>query len=154
MTDLELFVKQYRPDLVSITEKNGEYVIGQLDGQDLPNLAEIENLITKYLATSSPEANLNKMIDLYFQKGQELISEFIKENLMLGITQAGKTSVVRKAMSEVFSALQTGALLDAIAELRAIPAESKDAVFITDARILGYINKIETFAGLPLSESV
>jgi len=154
MTALELFVKQYRPDLVSITEENGKYVIGQLNGQDLPNLGEIENLITKYLATSSPEANLNKMIDLYFQKGQELISQFIKENLMLGITEAGKTSIVRKAMGEVFTALQTGALLDAIAELRAIPAELKDGVFISDARILAYINKIEEFCGLPLSENV
>jgi len=64
--------------------------------------------------------------------GHQVIAEMATENILLGITQAGKTSSVRKASAEVISALSTGSLYDAIAEIRTIPAESKDAVFFFD----------------------
>jgi hypothetical protein len=86
--------------------------------------------------------------------GRQLINSFIQENVELGITQAGKTKAVRQAMAEVTSCLMTGSLYDAIDELRIIPAEYKDLVFITDARILSYINKIETHLELTLSTEV
>lgn len=155
MTDLELFIYQYRPDLVSITvNQDGSYTIGQLEGQDLPNLEEIINLIDKYNKTSSPQAVINKVVSSAMTKGQSIIQEFIAENLVLGITQAGKTKEVRQAMAEVTSCLMTGSLYDAIDELRLIPAEAKDSTFITDVRILSYINKIETYLGLELSTEI
>ena len=58
---------------------------------------------------------------------------------------------VRKAMTEVLLALQTGSLYDAIAEAKAIPVESKDETFLSDARLLLFINKIETYLEVPLS---
>ena len=97
---------------------------------------------------------LRDQVAIAISTGQRLVREFIEENIILGITEAGKTKAVRKAMSEVISCLYTGAFFDAIDELRSIPAELKDGVFISDARILTYINKIEEFCGLPLSESV
>jgi hypothetical protein len=83
--------------------------------------------------------------------GKDLVITFAAENVLLGITQAGMTNAVRGATAGAVSALQTGSLYDAIAEVRAIPAESKDATFITDPRMLGFINKIEEYLGLPLS---
>ena len=88
------------------------------------------------------------------QFGEQMISEMAAENVLLGITQAGKTNAVRKASSEVINALQTGSLYDAIAEIRAIPSESKDAIFLSDARLLVVVNKIETYLELPHSESL
>jgi hypothetical protein len=86
--------------------------------------------------------------------GVGLARDFTVENIMLGITQYNKTNEVRKALAEVWSALETGSLNDAIVEMRAIPANKKDAIFITDARILVMINKLETYLKLPLSTSV
>jgi hypothetical protein len=86
--------------------------------------------------------------------GRLLMLDFTTDNIMLGITQYNKTNTVRKALAEVESALRTGSLKDAITEMRAIPANQKDTIFITDARILVMINKLETYLGLPLSTSV
>ena len=86
--------------------------------------------------------------------GRYIMLEFMNENIGLGITVQGKTKDVRKAMAEVINALSVGALVDAISEIRLIPNQKKDGLFISDARMLYYINKIEAFAGLDLSKSV
>jgi len=83
--------------------------------------------------------------------GDALVVEFASENMALGITQANKTSSVRKAMSEVLNCLVTGSLYDAMVEVRLIPTESKDAIFLSDARLLAFVNKIETYLKKPLS---
>jgi hypothetical protein len=86
--------------------------------------------------------------------GEALMSEFTVENIMLGITADNMTGTVRKNMAEVIMALQTGSLYDAIVEAKAIPAEDKDAKYITDARLLSFVNKIETKLGITLSVSL
>lgn len=89
---------------------------------------------------------------IYF--GNNVIVEAATENVLLGITQFNMTGTVRKVLSQVNSALSTGSLYDAIDEIRAIPPENKDARFVTDARLLATINKIETYLGLTLSTEV
>lgn len=86
--------------------------------------------------------------------GNSLIEDFATDNILLGITQAGMTGTVRKALREVSSALRSGSLKDAIIEMRAVPSEDKDGTFINDTRLLDYINRIETYLGLPLSTEV
>ena len=86
--------------------------------------------------------------------GESLINDFAAENILLGITSSGLTNHVRKTLSETTDCLLTGSLYDAIYEAKAIPAEKKDAVFITNARILGFVNKIEAYLGMPLSNSL
>jgi len=83
--------------------------------------------------------------------GSKLINQYAAENVILGITQAGMTATVRTRMGSVISALQTGSLYDVIAECKAIPAEHKDATYITDARLLSFVNKVETYLGITLS---
>ena len=83
--------------------------------------------------------------------GNEVIITFAAENIGLGITQAGMTTAVRTATKDVVAALTTGSLYDAITAARAIPEEQKDATFVTDIRILGFVNKIEAYLGIPLS---
>jgi hypothetical protein len=86
--------------------------------------------------------------------GQGLIDKFAAENIAMGITQAGMTGTVRRAMVDVVSALWTGSLYDAMTEARAIPAESKDGTFITDARLLSFVNSIEDYLKIPRSTSL
>lgn len=86
--------------------------------------------------------------------GDSLMNEFTVENVLLGITTDAMTGTVRKNMVEVISALQTGSLRDAIIEARAVPLASKDVKYITDARLLSFVNKIETHLGIALSATL
>ena len=83
--------------------------------------------------------------------GNRTILDAITENVLLGITQAGMTHTVAKRMFEVNSALTSGSLYDAIHELKIVPEEHKDGVFISDDRLLSVVNKIETYLNIPLS---
>lgn len=97
---------------------------------------------------------VQKIISDAISFGNGLISEFAATNVIMGITQDGMTGTVRKNMSEVISALGTGSLYDAIAEVRALTVDKKDAKYITDVRLLSFINKIETYLAIPMSESL
>jgi len=103
---------------------------------------------------SPSEINMYSVINAAMKFGKELLVKFAAGNVLLGITQAGMTGSVRKTMLQVISAVETGSLYDAISEAKAIPLEAKDEVFITDARILDFVNRIEAYLGIPLSESL
>lgn len=102
----------------------------------------------------SPTLDLVQIVKSARRFAQDLMDSFAAENIELGITQAGKTAQVRIAMANVINACQTGSLYDAIAQAKAIPAENKDATFVTDARILAFINAIEDYLGAPRSTSL
>jgi len=87
------------------------------------------------------------------EQGAKLAKQFTISNVMLGITQAGMTSKVRKTLSEVYSCLITGSLYDAITEIRLIPDSALDARFITKARMLVMINEIQDYLGTPRTTS-
>jgi len=99
----------------------------------------------------APRRYVKGIIEAAKAFGDNLMNDFITDNVMLGITQDGMTNHVRKTMSEVISACATGSLRDAIAEAKAIPEEAKDIKYITDARLLSFVNKIETYLEVPLS---
>lgn len=86
--------------------------------------------------------------------GAIIIREFSSENVLLGITQLGKTGEVLDKLQSVLVAVQAGSLYEAINRIKAVPVEDYDLVFITEARLLGFCNKIETYLGLPLSTSL
>lgn len=104
--------------------------------------------------TLSQAEYIEQVVSKAREFGNELIKQGAAENIALGITQAGMTNAVRKRLSEITNALMTGSLYDAITEARAVPAENKDTVFITDARLLALVNKLEAYLGLPLSEEL
>lgn len=105
-------------------------------------------------AQTALDAQLDQVLSNAMNFGSQLMKDFTKENIVLGITQDGMTGTVRKNMIEVISALQTGSLYDAIAEAKAIPVEAKDAKYITDVRLLAFVNKIEQYLGIALSTTL
>lgn len=83
--------------------------------------------------------------------GQNLMTEFAAENVMLGITQDGKTGEVLDKMAPVMAALQSGSLYEAISRAQAIDPADYDEKYVTHARLWAFINKLEAYLGLPLS---
>lgn len=102
----------------------------------------------------SEQSAIESVVRSAMSFGQNLMVEFAAENIKMGITQDGMTKTVRTAMADVMLAIQTGSLYDAIDEIKAIPGESKDAKYITDARLLKYLNKVEEYLGVSLSQSL
>lgn len=117
-----------------------------------------ELVIQDIESVQPPSVNANKQTQLVVSNaisfGNKLVVEFASENILMGITQDGMTKIVRQNMTEVISALQTGSLYDAINEARNIPIERKDAKYITNERLLQFINKIESYLNKPLSQSL
>ena len=83
-----------------------------------------------------------------------MIADFSTENVILGISEDGMTGTVLDNMAGVMAALQSGSLKEAIARAKALPAEKKDAKYITNARLLAFVNKLETHLGITLSSSL
>lgn len=86
--------------------------------------------------------------------GTNLITEFTTQNVMLGIMQDNMSNTVRKNMAEIVSALNIGSLYDAIEETKALPEDKKDSKYLTNTRLLYFINKIEEYLELELSISL
>jgi hypothetical protein len=118
-------------------------------------LGAVDNIVNDHdPAPYDLEELLKKSVSGAMDFGKDLIIKFGAENMLLGIIQYGMLSTVRKNMKEVTDALTSGAITDAIAEARAIPAENKDAIFITDQRLLNYINLCEDYLGMERSVSL
>ena len=90
--------------------------------------------------------------DIAFSNG--ILTQFLVENNMLGVYQAGMSQTLRTLLEPTFEALLTGSLQDAVALLKAIPTESYDTVFITEKRLLCYLNAVEEYLGIPVSTSL
>lgn len=86
--------------------------------------------------------------------GWQVLVQFAAENVRMGVTQAGKTKHIRETLQSVILCLLSGSLYDAIAEAKAVPDEAKDPVFLTNARLLAFVNKIEAHLGLAASTSL
>lgn len=120
------------------------------DGVDYLNCKPVYDG-TKWVA----EANINylEIAQRNCDFGRGIIFEFIAENQQAGISIQATLALVT-AMNNILMLLMIGALETAAAAMLAIPAEMKDGLIINDTRILEYVNKIEQFLGLPITESV
>lgn len=84
----------------------------------------------------------------------DLLIQFASENIQLGINADDMVDEVLDVMAPVLVALQSASLTSAIKRAKAIPSASYDSKYVTAARLLQYVNKIETFLNLPHSESL
>lgn len=129
-----------RGTVIILTENPTDEIITQIESITPPN--------------ASAQSQVQMIISNAINFGNKLIVEFATENVIMGITQDNMTKIVRQRMSEVINALQTGSLYDAINEAKAIPDTFKDGKYITNTRLLQFINKIETYLNLPRSNSL
>ena len=88
--------------------------------------------------------------------GNALIVRFATQNVMAGITQAGKTQAVLAYSSSLYTYLSTGSLYVALAEIETMIADTSDAKtalspFITNAVLYTYLNQIQLYLGLTVT---
>ena len=83
------------------------------------------------------KAKVNKAI----YGANEIIKQFATENIMMGITQAGKTKLIADSMSSVMYYCQTGSLYEVLTALNAITITQEMSPFLTEARKIEYIAK-------------
>lgn len=80
--------------------------------------------------------------------GKQLMVEFSAENVLLGITQAGKTKEVLVFLAEIKNAMDTGSLYTAMNEIDGLISNGLPqdlAPFITEQRLLGFKTKIQGY---------
>jgi hypothetical protein len=82
--------------------------------------------------------------------GVELVDAFAVENVALGIDATNSDNVLNK-MDKVLQALQSGYLETAIRKTKQLNQNEFDGVYLSAPRLLGYVNKIEAYLGLPIS---
>lgn len=117
---------------------------------DTPNQTQID-------AVNSTIANHNSIdvkniIRSAILFGQELTLDFAAENVAMGITQAGKTKLIADTCQSAFYYLSTGSLYEARTEMLDLTITEPMSPFLTHARRLAFVNKIEQYLGIPLSE--
>jgi len=113
----------------------------------------LTTIITNHVVYSSLEY-VQQAIEAAMLFGVTLVKEYSAENVLLGITQEGKTGEVLTKLAGVQLAIQAGSLYEVIVRIRAIPTDQYDTKYITAPRLLVFINKIEQYLGLPLSTEV
>jgi hypothetical protein len=125
----------------------------------------IENLKPEYQAWEQQNnliENTNKYIDSLIDKTinecQKIKKEFIRENILLGISHLSfkgipLTDHVLNITSKIMMAFETGSTKSAIRRIIELNPDDFDGVILNEERILKLRNKIESFHGWPLSTS-
>lgn len=102
----------------------------------------------------SPYANPTEIVMAkvqgYKKFSSNVMDEFIVENIVLGITQQGKTRLVGETMKDLTYWLERCSMNEALAEIENIKSRitPEMAPFITEARMNVFRDKILVFLGL------
>jgi len=83
--------------------------------------------------------------------GQSILIGFRAENVAMGVIQDNMTGWLLNKLSPVMDAILTGSLAESITRLKAIPVAEYDGKYMTVPRMIQFINKIETYLGVPLT---
>ena len=121
------------------------------DAYPLPDVGWIligQRLIPPIPVPSDPVAYVRDMIykpTLIFCNN--LMNDFISENIAMGITQAGKTKVVGEALKDLDFWLSCGSLYVVLAEIETLKQNLDPAwvPFITATRMTNFANKIKDY---------
>ena len=111
---------------------------------------ELENIIDNHIINYSAQ-EVKKIVENAVAFGQNLIIEFATENVLMGITQAGKTKVVADYLQNVMRYAQSGSLYEVINEVNYLINETVPenlSPFVTEVRLNSFKSKIETYLGI------
>jgi len=102
------------------------------------------------VAAQANADSIKRTVQGAIQFGQNLIIQFASENVLMGITQAGKTKLIADTLKDVSYYLNSGSLYEADNAASLVQITEEMSPFLTPARITTFRNKIRAYLGLPL----
>lgn len=90
---------------------------------------------------------VNKKVKKALNGAADLMSKFCAENIVLGITQAGKTKLIADTLKDVFYYTQTGSLYECLTALDAIVVTPEMSPFLTTQKINDLKSKVLDLLG-------
>lgn len=132
-------------------------IIGQLSLSDESSENEWNEKLAMY-AASPIEPTIEEIIKLKIAASEDfglaLMNQFVIENVLMGITQYGKTIAVTDYLHKLSHYIMTGSLYAAIQQINVIIADESELKislipFITNNRMILYKNKIEDYLQIP-----
>lgn len=139
--------------MTTISEPTGEPSLAQKIEDKWASIQADSDEAVAY-AQKAQMAAISKKVAEIAAFSTTLLNQFNAENIAMGITADNKTEDVLDIMLPVVNALQSGAPTIAIKRVKAIPSASYIPKYVTAARLLSYVNKIEAFLELPVSSSL
>lgn len=113
-------------------------------------LNEISAVINLHDA-NDPLGPVKSVIRRAVSFGAKITAEFAAENVAMGITQAGKTKLIADTCQQAFYYLSTGSLYEARTAMLELVLTEEMSPYLTEARLISFINKLETYLGLSLT---
>ena len=137
---------------IPILDENGDPLLDE-NGEPTYNYTNHADEFTIIQTDISQQVALKNAKQTYLAHksfGQDLAADFAVENAALGITVQESQTLVT-TLSGVLSSLSNGFLETAIAESKGIDVEDYDGVYISETRLLLYVNRIEEYLGITAS---
>ena len=136
-------------------------VIGTIEFSDDTSADQINAALALYtysVPTLTPQEIVQASIQRAIDFGAQLMLEFSAENVLKGITQAGQTVAVSNYLTNLLNYISSGSLVAAITELNILIADTSAvkaglAPFITNSVLYTYLNKIQSFLNIPLTQN-
>lgn len=80
------------------------------------------------------QTHADKKVKKAIKGANSLINKFCAENIVMGITQVGKTKLLADALRDVFYYAQTGSLYECLSSLSAVQVTPEMSPFLTEER--------------------
>jgi len=106
-----------------------------------------EELVLGQIMDDHDPVDITLSVKSVFRKSiigvQDIVEQFATENVLMGITEAGKTKLISDTVAQVMYYCQTGALFEAVNALQAIELTEPMAPFLTETRRTEYVQKFQ-----------
>ena len=133
-----------------VTTSGNNVSVGFSEQLTAPEIAEVDAIVAAH--SYNPTSDIvKKTLNNAIEFGTRLLLDFATENILLGITQSGKTGAVTLYLHKLGHYISTGSLYEALNEIDALVAAGVDvtlAPFVTEARLLSYKTQIQEYLGV------
>lgn len=129
-------------------------VIGSIEIDDSADITSQLNLYTYQVPSLSQTDVVQQLVQSAMTFGAKLMVEYAAQNILLGITQAGKTGDVMSYLQPVLGPITTGSLYTAVQQIDVLLADTSLvkaalAPFVTNDVLTTYKNKIQDYLCIP-----
>jgi hypothetical protein len=143
---------QAEPSITGFLGSSVDTVLTLYFSSELESSAKtmLDNIVVEHTPLDMDEHVTNIILNAR-QFGSDLILQFAKDNILMGITQTGKTATIAMYLHKLEHFLTTGSLYAAIGEIDNILADEDRQhlePFVTNERLQAYKDEILQYLGL------